>query len=129
MEIIHEFENLSVTRSKGGDYYVESDEGQFLYLSPNGSYEHNQIEEWISSKDREEEDFLDDRFLFGVFGEAVSDHNVDHESWMCPECGNSMLSVKFADSWWCQDDEQGPNWFGLNGRPDWSNHVCPECNK
>jgi hypothetical protein len=58
MKAIHEFKNLTVSRSIGGDYYVEHDNGQDeLILSPSGSAEHELFIAWIESPDREEEDF------------------------------------------------------------------------
>lgn len=58
MTELHSFETFSVSRSIGGDYFIETDQGEeILILSPSGSDEHKQESQWIESKEREEADF------------------------------------------------------------------------
>ena len=58
MTELHHFENFSISRSAGGDYYAELDTGQeVLLLSPNGSDEHAEMANFYESSDCTEEDF------------------------------------------------------------------------
>ena len=127
MKIIHEFENFTVSESVGGDFYIETEHGEFFYLSPSGSDEHKKVIEWIKDPDRVEEDFLDDEFLRGVFADAMQDKDIPHEFWNCSQCGDWTRAVEFAGKWYIQDDDQGQKWYKVDSRPDWSKVECPNC--
>ena len=58
MREIHRFKKFSVSVSVGGDYVIETDDGEeILILSPSGSSEHQKMSGWIESSDRTEDDF------------------------------------------------------------------------
>jgi len=60
MKLIHEFKNLSVCRSIGGDYYIENDNGDMiLILSASGSDEDKILIKWMESDSRIESDFYE----------------------------------------------------------------------
>ena len=60
MQEIHSFDSFSISRSTGGDYYAETDDGRnVLLLSPSGSCEHAAAEKWICSGNRTAADFLE----------------------------------------------------------------------
>lgn len=122
MAIIHEFENLSVVRTIGGDYFIEIEEGDILILSPNGSDEHKGFGKWIEDPDREEADFIgEDLFSFLIEKNGGAD-----ESWNCPECGDQLLAMEFGGQWWELDSTSARGWYPIrhNIKPDYSGIEC-----
>lgn len=60
LQVIHEFENLSVARSSKGIFYIDHKEhGQkILFLPSPGSKDYDAEVRWIASPERVEADFL-----------------------------------------------------------------------